>query len=198
MWKRGLSVSVVLILVVILLVTNFTNIGDKSSEPNIIDVTEDTSVDGVGITAPNVKQLQAGDQAPNFRLPDLSGTEVEAFDVEQDYILLNFWATWCTPCLEEMPDLQTFENENKDTVKVIAVNTTNTESSIDKVKKFVDEGNFQFTVLLDEDDTVYEHYSIIGMPTSFMIRTSDQKVIKRINGAMSLEQMQDHLNEVQS
>ncbi|WP_163580014.1 redoxin domain-containing protein [Gracilibacillus saliphilus] len=198
MWKRVLSVSVVLILVVILIVTNFTNIGDEQSEPNIIDVTEDTSVDGVGITAPNVKQLQAGDKAPNFRLPDLSGSEVEAFDVEQDYILLNFWATWCKPCLDEMPDLQTFEHENRDTVKVIAVNTTNTESSIAKVKEFVDEGDFKFTVLLDEDDTVYDHYSIIGMPTSFIIRTSDQKVIKRINGAMSLEQMQDHLNEIQS
>ncbi|MFD2657100.1 redoxin domain-containing protein [Gracilibacillus thailandensis] len=198
MWKRVLSVSVVLILVVILIVTNFTNIGIDQSEPNIIDVTDDTSVDGVGITAPNVKQLQAGDKAPNFRLPDLSGSEVEAFDVEQDYILLNFWATWCKPCLDEMPDLQTFEHENRDTVKVIAVNTTNTESSIAKVKEFVNEGDFQFTVLLDEDDTVYDHYSIIGMPTSFIIRTSDQKVMKRINGAMSLEQMQDHLKEIQS
>ncbi|WP_018934013.1 redoxin domain-containing protein [Gracilibacillus lacisalsi] len=198
MWKHVLSVSVVLILVAILIVTNFTNIGNKQSEPNIIDVTEDTSVDGVGITAPNVKQLQAGDKAPNFKLSNLSGSEVEAFDVEQDYILLNFWATWCKPCLDEMPDLQTFEHENRDTIKVIAVNTTNTESSIAKVKEFVDEGDFQFTVLLDEDDTVYDHYSIIGMPTSFIIRTSDQKVMKRINGAMSLEQMQDHLNEIQS
>ncbi len=198
MWKSVLSVSVVLILVVILIVTNFTNIGDKQSEPNIIDVTEDTSVEGVGITAPNVQQLQAGDQAPNFRLPDFSGDEVETFDVNQDYILLNFWATWCKPCLEEMPALQTFENENKDTVKVIAVNTTNRETSIDKVKTFVEEGDFQFTVLLDEDDTVYEHYSIIGMPTSFLIRTSDQKIMKRINGAMSLDQMQDYLKEFQS
>ncbi|WP_194842186.1 TlpA family protein disulfide reductase [Gracilibacillus salitolerans] len=198
MWKSVLSVSVVLILVVILIVTNFTNIGEKQSEPNIIDVTEDTSVEGVGITAPNVQQLQAGDQAPNFRLPDFSGDKVETFDVDQDYILLNFWATWCRPCLEEMPDLQTFENENKDTIKVVAVNTTNRETSIDKVKTFVEEGDFQFTVLLDEDDTVYEHYSIIGMPTSFIIRTSDQKIMKRINGAMTLDQMQDYLKELQS
>ncbi|MGP4041178.1 redoxin domain-containing protein [Gracilibacillus sp. D59] len=198
MWKTVLSVMVVLILVVIVVITNFTNIGDQQSEPNIIDVTEDTSVDGVGITAPNVEQLQEGNQAPNFRLTDLAGNEVEAFDVEQDYILLNFWATWCKPCREEMPAMQTFENENSDTVKVIAVNATNRETSIDKVKAFVEEGNFEFTVLLDKDDVVYERYSIIGMPTSFIIRTSDQKVMKRINGAMTLEQMQDHLKELQS
>lgn len=198
MWKSILSLSVVLLLVIILIVTNFTNIGDKQSKPNIIDVTEDTSVEGVGITAPNVKQLQPGDQAPNFQLPDLVGNEVEAFDVEQDYILLNFWATWCKPCLEEMPDMQTFENENKDTVKVIAVNTTNRENSIEKVEAFVEEGDYHFTILLDENDIVYDHYSIIGMPTSFLIRTSDQQVMKRTNGAMSLEQMQDQLKEVQN
>ncbi|SFM36912.1 AhpC/TSA family protein [Gracilibacillus orientalis] len=198
MWKSILSAMVVLILVGIVVITNFTNIGDEQLNPNVIDVTEDTSVDGVGITAPNIEQLEVGDQAPSFRLADLTGSEVEAFNVEQDYVLLNFWATWCKPCLKEMPDMQTFEDENKDSIKVIAVNTTNRETSIDKVETFVDEGDFQFTILLDEEDIVYEHYSIIGMPTSFIIRTSDQKIMKRINGAMTLEQMEDHLKELQS
>ncbi|MDX8047049.1 redoxin domain-containing protein [Gracilibacillus sp. S3-1-1] len=197
MWKSIISVTIVLILVGIVFVTNFTDMFDKQADPNIVDVTGDTSIDGVTITAPNAEQIQVGNNAPSFQLPDLNGNEVEAFDVEQEYILLNFWATWCKPCTEEMPDLQAFEEANQATIKVVAVNTTNSETSVDKVKSFVDDGDFDFTILLDEDNTVYDHYAIVGMPTSFIIRNSDRQVMARVNGAMSLEQMQTQLEQIE-
>ncbi|GAE91507.1 cytochrome c-type biogenesis protein CcmG/DsbE [Gracilibacillus boraciitolerans JCM 21714] len=198
MWKNTFSLAVVFILIVLVFVMNFTPIGEKQAEPNIIDVSGDTSVDGVAITAPNVKQLQEGEIAPNFILSTLNGKKIEALNQSQEYIFLNFWATWCPPCVEEMPNLQTFQDNHPERVKILAVNVTETEPTIKKIRTFVDNGSFTFTILLDKDNTIYERYSIINMPTSFMIRTSDKKVMKRINGAVTLEQMEQLLKEFNS
>ncbi|SHN17478.1 TlpA family protein disulfide reductase [Gracilibacillus kekensis] len=196
MKKNFFSILVVLVLVVILLVMNFTDIGEKQSTPNIIDVTGDTSVDGVTITGPNVKQLQEGETATNFTLPNLNDESINALNHNQEYVIVNFWATWCPPCIEELPDLQTFENQHPDLVKVIAVNVTETETSVSKVQNFVEEESFTFSVVLDGENAVYDRYSVINMPTSFIIRTSDQTIMKRINGAVSLEQLEQIFDEL--
>ncbi|WP_058307717.1 TlpA family protein disulfide reductase [Gracilibacillus massiliensis] len=196
MKKNFFSILVVLVLVVILLVMNFTNIGEKQSNPNIIDVTGDTSVDGVTITAPNAKQLQEGETAANFTLPNLHGESINALNHNQEYVLVNFWATWCPPCIEELPDLQTFEDRNPDLVKILAVNVTESETSVSNVQDFVED--YTFDVVLDKENEVYDRYSVINMPTSFVIRTSDQKIMKRINGAVSLEQLEQIFEESNS
>ncbi|GAB2548586.1 redoxin domain-containing protein [Gracilibacillus alcaliphilus] len=193
MWKNILSIGLLVSLVVLVILVNATDIFTDEKEPNIIDVTGDTSAKGVTITAPNVSQLQEGDKAPAFSLDNLSGDTVEVFDQEQEYLLVNFWATWCPPCVEEMPDLQTLQDNHEEEIKVIGINT---ENSLQKAKTFVEEAQLDFTILLDEDNQVYDAFKVINMPTSFIIRIEDQTIMKRINGALSYEQMEEQLLEV--
>ncbi|UOQ47725.1 redoxin family protein [Gracilibacillus caseinilyticus] len=198
MWKNIISISIIILLVGIFIVTNFTNIGQDEHKPNIIDVTGDTSVEGGSISAPNAYQVNEGEEAPNFTLENREGEEQQAFDHDKPYTLVNFWATWCPPCVEEMPALQKFQQQNAETVQVVAVNVTNTETSKEVVYDFLDNGTFEYPILFDEEDIVYDGYSIINMPTSLLIRTSDLKILKRINGSMTLEQMQKYLEDAQS
>ncbi len=140
--------------------------------------------------------MQEGEIAPGFTLTNLNGESIDALDQSQEYIFVNFWATWCPPCIEEMPDLQAFQDKYPELIKIIGVNGTDSETSVEKVREFVEDGSYSFQVLLDKENAVYDHYSIINMPTSFIIRTSDQKIIKRKNGAVSLEQMEGMFEEV--
>ncbi|UOQ85721.1 TlpA family protein disulfide reductase [Gracilibacillus salinarum] len=198
MRKNIISISIIILLVGIFIVTNFTNIGQDEQKTNIIDVTGDTSVEGGSISAPDAYQLKEGEEAPAFTLKNRSGEEQQAFNHDKPYTLVNFWATWCPPCVKEMPALHEFQQQNADQIQVVAVNVTNTETSEEVVYDFLDEGTYEYTILFDEKDIVYDGYSVINMPTSFLIRTSDRKILKRINGSMSLEQMQEHLEDVQS
>lgn len=194
MWRNILSVGILVSLIVVVLVMNANDLFNKEEQdPNIIDVTGDTSAEGVTITAPNVSQLQEGGTAPSFSLESLAGSQLEAFDQEQDFIFLNFWATWCPPCVDEMPDLQKFQDNHQDKIQVLAVNVTDVEKSRTKVDNFVHDLDLEYPILLDEESEIYDLYSIINMPTSFIIRTEDQQIMKRINGPLTYEQMEQEL-----
>src|SRR5690625_379841 len=65
--------------------------------------------------------IQAGDRAENFQLKTVDGETIELAELEGKKILLNFWATWCPPCRDEMPDMQKYHEENDDIV-ILAVN----------------------------------------------------------------------------
>lgn len=111
--------------------------------------------------------IRKGELAPDFELTTLDGKTVKLSDYKGKRVMLNFWATWCPPCRAEMPDMQKFQ-KNKD-VQVLAVNLTETESSLDTVQKFVDDLYLTLTTILDEESTVSNEYEVMAYPTTYMI-----------------------------
>jgi peroxiredoxin len=108
-----------------------------------------------------------GDQAPNFRLPSLSGQEVGLETFKGEVILLNFWASWCGPCQEELPELESLHQKYKERgFQVVGIN-------IDKKKqnaqKFVDQFHLSFSILLDPESEIVRRYLGRSMPTSYLI-----------------------------
>lgn len=95
----------------------------------------------------------------DFTLPDLENNDVKLSTfVEKGPILIGFWATWCTPCKEEMKKLQAIYDKYKDKgFTYIAVNQDN-QKSISKVKSFITSQGYTFIVLLDLDKKVIEAY----------------------------------------
>lgn len=130
-----------------------------------------------------------GAQAPDFELIDLDGNPVRLTDFQGYVVVLNFWASWCPPCREEMPDLQKLATDYAGKgLRVLAVNTTYADSP-EAARKFVAELGLTLPVLLDETGKVTEEaYGVLGLPVSFWI---DRKgIIQFINlGPMSLETM---------
>jgi len=106
--------------------------------------------------------------APELILTDTQGVSRSLEDYRGQVALVNLWATWCEPCKEEMPALQTFYDEYRDDgITVIAINDG--ESQAD-VLQFVHDYKLTFPVWLDPTYTATEKaFKTIGLPTSFVI-----------------------------
>lgn len=79
--------------------------------------------------------IEIGKSAPDFELTKLDGTNVKLSDLKGKKAILNFWATWCGPCQQEMPDMEAFYKEHKENVEILAINYTPSEKAGDRKGK---------------------------------------------------------------
>jgi peroxiredoxin len=106
-------------------------------------------------------------KAPDFTLKDLKGNAVTLSALRGKVVLLNFWATWCPPCVAEMPELNKLHKKmGPRGLEIVAVST---DSSVGYPRDFVGKHNIEFTVLYDEDHTASRLYKVFSMPTTFLI-----------------------------
>jgi len=108
-----------------------------------------------------------GDPAPDFRLPSLSGEEMALESFKGQVVLLNFWASWCDPCKQEMPEFEKIHQKYHDRgFQVVGIN-------IDKKKEnaqmFADYFHVNYPVLLDPESATIQRYLGRSMPTSYII-----------------------------
>jgi len=108
-----------------------------------------------------------GNLAPNFQLQNLDGQTVSLSNLRNKPVLINFWATWCSPCRSEMPYIQEIYEEWSD--KGLVVLAINMGESSSKVDEFMQSHNLSFTVLLDTKQDVAQRYNITGIPTTFFV-----------------------------
>ena len=107
-----------------------------------------------------------GQRAPDFALLDPQGEPVRLSDLRGRPVVINFWATWCEPCREEMPALQRLYAERDGGVAVVAVNFRETP---DAAAAFVRELGLTFPVALDRQGEVAARYGVRGLPSSFFV-----------------------------
>lgn len=105
--------------------------------------------------------------APDLNLPDLSGKQVSLSDYRGSVVLVNLWATWCPPCREEMPTLQTFYEKYKDDGFVLIA--IDQEETSDVVQPFVDEFGLSFPVWLDLDYLAQKEFHTSNLPSSYVV-----------------------------
>lgn len=106
--------------------------------------------------------------AQDFTLKDINGNnDIKLSSLKGKAVIINFWATWCYPCREEIPDLEKSYKENKD--KGLVILGINIKEDNSKVSKFVKDYKITYPVLLDIDGTVSDAYRVFGIPTSFFI-----------------------------
>ncbi len=120
--------------------------------------------------------------APTFTLTDITGKKVSLSDFKGKVVLLNFWATWCVPCREEMLPLNKLyaDLKNKGFV-VLAVSIDPAEES---VKTFITEKAITFPVVMDSEKEVYfDLYAVLVLPTSFLIDKNGM-IVEKILGEM--------------
>lgn len=119
--------------------------------------------ENMGITKPRTER-----PAPDFSLQDINGNTVNLADFRGKAILLNFWATWCEACKEEMPSMQRlYETLSGQGVEVVAISID--RRNFDRIKEFAAQYKLTFPILWDPDQKVRKHYYIMGLPTTYLI-----------------------------
>ncbi len=114
--------------------------------------------------------------APDFTLDDLSGKRVSLKGLRGKVVFLNFWATWCIPCRQEMPTMEKLHRDFKgEGLEVMAINI---KESKKEVLKFIEELGLTFTILLDKDGKVSEEYGAWSIPLSYFINRKGEFVGK--------------------
>jgi DsbE subfamily thiol:disulfide oxidoreductase len=191
MKKVMFGVSFIVILLGIMIFTNvIDNEAEEENGPNIYDVSGDTSVSGGMIAPKESVGIQPGETAPPFELETLEGETVALSEMKGEPVMLNFWATWCPPCREEMPEMQKFFDEYQDEINVIAVNY-NEEN--DKVMDYLNEYGYTFPSPLDPDAEVGNEYGVLTLPTTYFINSDGVIQEPRHVGPMDYEFMEDML-----
>jgi peroxiredoxin len=109
----------------------------------------------------------AGIRAPDFALTDLSGRAVRRADLRGRWVLLNFWASWCTPCEMEMPAMQRLQARfPPSTLEVVAVNY---REAADDVRRFASRQGVDFRILLDPEGAVSARYQVGTLPFTVIL-----------------------------
>ncbi|MFZ5875082.1 MAG: TlpA disulfide reductase family protein [Nitrospirota bacterium] len=108
-----------------------------------------------------------GEEAPGFSLPTLSGETVTLDGLKGKVLLLNFWASWCTPCQEELPEFQKFHQKYHDRgFSVVGINIDKKQAN---AAKYVERFGLSFPVVLDPDSETIRSYRGRSMPISYLV-----------------------------
>jgi peroxiredoxin len=122
----------------------------------------------VALVIPNlVIAAEVGKSAPDFTLKSLDGKNLKLSELTGNVVLINFWASWCGPCREEMPLLNALHNKYQPLgFTVLGVNV---EEDVQGAKGFLKNFPVDFPVLLDNTNQVSKQYKVIAMPTTVVV-----------------------------
>ena len=126
--------------------------------PKAVDVNPDAEIGA-----------RLGQPVPDFTLRTFTGTQVSISTLKGRPVIINFWASWCPPCRQEMPLLiAVYEAHREAGLEVVAVNLTDQEYSKD-IRNFVAEFRMPFTIALDAKGKTWSRYGLIALPTTVFV-----------------------------
>lgn len=130
------------------------------------------------------QEITQKSQAPDFTAKLADGGTFTLSEQEGKVVLLNFWASWCSPCVEEMPALERIHKEYGDQVTVIGINCGEQKEVVDS---FLAEKNYTFSVGYDEKNEISGKYPSNGIPYTLIIG-KDRTVTKTFTGSYGAEE----------
>jgi cytochrome c-type biogenesis protein len=115
------------------------------------------------------KPADIGDPAPEYQAVTMRGDSVSTLSLKGRVVLLNVWATWCAPCREEIPYLQSLYDKRKgDGLEIIGV-SVDARGSNDHIEAFARDFSMTYPIWLDPDERVQSLYMALGVPASYLI-----------------------------
>ncbi len=122
-----------------------------------------------------------GNKAPAYEVYSLLGDTLDIRDYEGSFVILNVWATWCGPCVREMPALERLHQElGPSGLEIIAVSVDNPRDNA-AVSEFRDRFSLTFPLLRDPSGKIQQAYGITGLPTTFIIDRNG-RILQRLLG----------------
>lgn len=125
--------------------------------------------------------LDTGAPAPDFAYPTLVGDTISLAALRGEVVLLNIWATWCPPCVREMPSMQRlYELLGDQGLRIVAV-SVDAPGALGDVRSFVHEYGLEFDILLNPGGGIQDAYAVNGLPTTFLI-DRDGRIRRKVLG----------------
>lgn len=135
-------------------------------------------------------QLKEGEAAPDFTVTDMSGKSISLASLKGKPVMIDFWATWCGPCKQTLPDTDKISKQFKN-LTVLAISAEDK----DTIQKFVTENHYQFRACMDQGGKTNTAYHVEGIPC-FVFIDAQGKVAKTIVGSGQESQVQDALKKI--
>ncbi|RKX80043.1 MAG: TlpA family protein disulfide reductase [Spirochaetes bacterium] len=120
-------------------------------------------------------------QAPDFTLKTLDGENRSLSSYHGKLVFLNFWATWCPPCREEMPAMENLHRQLKE--EAFAMVGVNLQESLQTVKDFIKQNGYTFEILMDSSGKIGGTYGVRSIPTTYLIDKNGIVLAGIIGGA---------------
>ena len=162
---------------------------------------EESSTEEDQDSADNTESTLTPAPLSDFELTDQFGNTHTLADYEGKVIFLNFWATWCGPCRNEMPDIQKLYEEYSaqgEDAEVVILGVAGPgigqEGSADEIASFMEENGYTYPVLMDESGEMFSQYGISAFPTTFMI-DKDGNVYGYVPGQMTEDIMRSIIDQ---
>lgn len=147
---------------------------------------------GCGSSDPDPASVVIGAAAPDFSLTSLDGTTVKSNSLKGTIVVLNFWATWCQPCMSEIPELKQVAASSGAKVVGIALD----KEGLEVIKPFVSSHDINYTVLVG-DEEVFQRFNGVGIPYTLLLDRS-QRIVKIYRGPTTREALELDLQTIGS
>jgi len=126
-----------------------------------------------------ITPIKGDKKPPDFSLKDLNSRKVGLKQFREKIIFLNFWATWCGPCKEEMPSLEVLHQQFKEKNFILLAISVDYEG-LKPVQEFINKHHYTFPVLLDPKCETLDLFEVKGIPTTFIIDKKGRMVGKAV------------------
>jgi cytochrome c biogenesis protein CcmG, thiol:disulfide interchange protein DsbE len=137
--------------------------------------------------------MKVGDVAPDFTRADLSGKQLQLSKQRGKLVLLNFWASWCAPCREEMPTFSKWQQDWR--AKGLQVIGVSMDDDVSEVKSFLAAHPVSYPIVMG-DAKLAEHFGgVLGLPLSYLI-DAQGRVVARYQGEADLKKMEAKVKEL--
>lgn len=140
----------------------------------------------------SVTVAAAAQTVGNFSFKDINGKTHQFADYKGKWVIVNYWATYCAPCVAELPALNSVAKRFKDKVVVLGMEAG--ETPVKDLKQFTDRRKISYPVVPTQDSTMFALGLVYGVPTTFIVNPQGQ-IVDTHMGAITARQLQNYLKQ---
>ena len=194
-WK-WIIIAAVLVGLIIGASVLYNKLSEDYKGDNLSPATSNAETPSEEVEEPSSKTEENKFSAPDFTVLDMEGKEVSLSDFKGKPVVLNFWATWCYYCKEEMPDFNKAYKEFPE-VQFLMVNATDgVQETKEKAEAYVKENGFDFEVFFDTNREAVTNYQVTGYPATFFV-DADGNLVTYASGMIDYETLKKGIGMIE-